>query len=132
MMIQDTAADVVMGQVRRLKQHLRDIAFIRVPGRAAPGRARRVVALARAAGGLPGRPREPAARRVREPLVHLAEPVEVKIGALVHLACRQRRAQLLPRGCRDVRPEALALLARGADAAPLRARHQRLDAVEDY
>ena len=131
-MIQDTAADLVVGEVRGVKQHLRHIAVVRVPGRAAPGRARRAVALARAAGGLPGRPREPAARRVREPLVHLTEPVEVKVGAVVHFACRQRRAQLLPRRRGDVRPEALALLARGADAAPLRARHQRLDAVEDY
>ena len=90
MMIRDTAVDLVVGEVRGVKQHLRHIAVVRVPGRAAPGRARRAVALARAAGGLPGRPREPAARRVREPLVHLAEPVEVEIGAVVHLACRQR------------------------------------------
>ena len=89
-MIQDTAADLVVGEVRGVKQHLRDVAVVRVPGRAAPGWG--VVALARAAGGLPGRPREPAARRVREPLVHLTEPVEVELGAFVHLAPRQRRA----------------------------------------
>ena len=139
-----------MGQVRRLEQYLCDVAVVRVPGRAAPGRARRVVALARAAGGLPGRrrrrawrwtaagglprcAREPARRRVREPLVDFAEPIEVKIGALVHLACRQRAQRLvLPRRRSYVRPEALALLARGADTPPLRARHQCVDPVEDY